>query len=61
MNAARHVAITAGGPEKAGALAAVLEGPRDVDAYPSQLIAPPDGELHWFVDAAAAAQLLGSA
>ena len=61
INAARHVAITAGGHEKAGALAAVLEGPRDDDAYPSQLIAPGDGELHWFVDAAAAAQLAGSA
>jgi 6-phosphogluconolactonase len=57
INAARHVAITAGGQEKAGALAAVLEGPRDVDAYPSQDVHPHDGELQWFVDAAAASEL----
>jgi 6-phosphogluconolactonase len=57
INAARHVAITAGGAEKAGALAAVLEGPRDVDAYPSQIVHPHDGELHWFVDAGAASLL----
>ena len=57
INGARHVAITAGGREKAGALAAVLEGPRDVDAYPSQIVHPHDGELHWFVDAGAASLL----
>jgi 6-phosphogluconolactonase len=57
INAARHVAITAGGREKASALAAVLEGVRDVDAYPSQLVHPRDGELRWFVDAAAASEL----
>jgi 6-phosphogluconolactonase len=57
INAAHHVAITAGGAEKAGALAAVLQGPRDVDAFPSQLIRPVRGELRWFVDAAAASML----
>jgi 6-phosphogluconolactonase len=57
INAAHHVAITAGGAEKAGALAAVLRGPRDVDAFPSQLIHPSHGELRWFVDAAAASLL----
>jgi 6-phosphogluconolactonase len=56
INAAHHVAITAGGAEKADALHEVLEGPRDVDAYPSQLVHP-EGELRWFVDVAAAAQL----
>ncbi|HEX3469403.1 MAG TPA: 6-phosphogluconolactonase [Candidatus Elarobacter sp.] len=57
INAARAVMITAGGAEKADALREVLEGPRDTDAYPSQLIRPRDGELRWFVDAAAAARL----
>jgi 6-phosphogluconolactonase len=57
LNAARHVTITAAGAEKADALAAVLNGPRDPDRYPAQLVAPANGELHWFVDAAAAAQL----
>ena len=56
INAARSVAITAGGAEKADALHAVLDGPRQPDVYPSQLVHPENGELHWFVDAAAAAQ-----
>ena len=57
INAARHVTITAGGEEKADALHAVLEGPRQPDVYPSQLIAPREGELVWLVDAAAASKL----
>jgi 6-phosphogluconolactonase len=57
INAARHVTITAGGAEKAAALAAVLRGPHLPDTYPSQLVAPAPGELHWLVDAPAAAQL----
>jgi 6-phosphogluconolactonase len=57
LNAARHVTITAGGAEKADSLAAVLKGPREPDRYPAQLIAPVDGEVDWFVDAAAASRL----
>ena len=57
LNAARNVAITAGGAEKADALHAVLEGPREPDVYPAQLVDPRHGELRWFVDAAAAAKL----
>ena len=57
INDAHHVTITAGGAEKADALRAVLEGPRQTDVYPSQLIRPVDGELTWFVDAAAAGRL----
>jgi 6-phosphogluconolactonase len=57
FNAARHVAITAAGAEKAAALAAVINGPREPERYPAQLIAPVSGELHWFVDAAAAADV----
>ncbi|HEY0614862.1 MAG TPA: 6-phosphogluconolactonase [Candidatus Elarobacter sp.] len=57
INAARNVAITAGGAEKAGALHAVLEGPRDPDAFPAQLVHPRDGSLRWLVDEAAASQL----
>jgi 6-phosphogluconolactonase len=60
INAARNVAITAGGAEKADALREVLEGPKQTDVYPAQLIHPPNGELRWFVDAAAAAKLLTS-
>jgi 6-phosphogluconolactonase len=61
INAARHVWFLVAGPDKAAALAQVLEGPRDPERYPAQLIAPRDGELVWFVDAAAAASLRGAA
>jgi 6-phosphogluconolactonase len=57
INDARNVMIAAGGAEKADALHEVLLGPRDTDAYPSQLVHPHDGELRWFVDAAAASRL----
>jgi 6-phosphogluconolactonase len=57
INAGRHVTITAGGAEKADALAAVLRGPHAPDTYPSQLVAPVPGELHWLVDAPAAEKL----
>jgi 6-phosphogluconolactonase len=57
INNARDVAITAGGNEKADALHGVLEGPKQTDVYPAQLVHPQDGELFWFVDEAAAAKL----
>ncbi len=57
INAAHNVAITAGGTEKADALHGVLDGPRQTDVYPAQLVHPENGELRWFVDAAAAAKL----
>lgn len=57
INAARHVRFLVAGTDKAAALAQVLTGPRDPASYPSQLIAPTDGDVVWFVDAAAAAQL----
>jgi 6-phosphogluconolactonase len=57
INAAHNVAITAGGAEKSDALREVLEGPKQPDVYPSQLIRPTRGELRWFVDASAASKL----
>jgi 6-phosphogluconolactonase len=57
LNNAAVVAFLVAGEDKANALAAVLDGPRDPDTYPSQLIAPTDGELFWLVDRAAAAKL----
>jgi 6-phosphogluconolactonase len=57
LNHARAVLFLVGGEEKAATLRAVLEGPRDPDRLPAQLIAPSDGQVHWYVDAAAAAQL----
>jgi 6-phosphogluconolactonase len=57
INNAAHVVFLVAGADKADALAAVLEGARDPATYPSQLIAPEDGTLHWLVDRAAAAKL----
>ena len=58
INDATHVVITAGGAAKADALHAVLDGPKAPDTYPVQLVAPEDGELHWFIDEAAGAKLV---
>ncbi len=57
LNAARRVVITAGGAEKAAALAAVLRGPREPDRYPAQLVTGTGDNVEWYVDAAAAAAL----
>ena len=61
INAARHVRFLVAGADKAASLAQVLEGPHDPERYPSQLIAPHDGDLVWLVDAAAASKLRGGA
>jgi 6-phosphogluconolactonase len=61
LNAGRHIRFLAAGGDKADTLAAVLDGPRDPQRYPSQLIAPSHGgELAWLVDNAAAARLGGT-
>lgn len=52
---ARHTRFLVAGADKAEALAAVLEGPRDPERHPSQLITGAD--VQWFVDAAAAQRL----
>ena len=57
LNNAAAIAFLVAGADKADALAAVLEGPRDPGTYPSQLIAPSDGDLFWLADRAAAEKL----
>lgn len=57
VNAAKYVAFMATGAGKAETLKSVLEGDQNLDKFPSQIIQPVNGELHWFVDEAAAAQL----
>jgi 6-phosphogluconolactonase len=57
LNGADAVMLLVTGSDKAAALAAVLEGPRQPDVYPSQAIRPRTGRLLWLVDAAAAARL----
>lgn len=59
-NAARKIVFLAGGAGKAETLHAVLDGKRQVDALPSQVIHPEHGSLVWVVDTAAASKLEGA-
>jgi 6-phosphogluconolactonase len=61
LNGADRVVFLVTGSDKAEALAAVLEGARQPDVYPSQVIAPREGALVWLVDRAAAARLTAAA
>jgi 6-phosphogluconolactonase len=54
INEAEWIAFLVYGPSKREALKAVLEGERNSDLYPAQLIQPETGELNWFVDEEAA-------
>jgi 6-phosphogluconolactonase len=56
VNRAACVAFLVSGAGKAPALQQVIEGDYQPDLYPAQVIQP-NGELHWFVDEAAAANL----
>jgi len=57
VNRAGKIIFLAFGAGKAHALKEVLEGAPNPDLYPSQVIQPLSGELHWFVDEAAAKDL----
>lgn len=57
VNRSRRIAFLTTGTNKAHALKEVLQGRYNPDLYPSQEIKPENGELHWFVDEAAAALL----
>jgi 6-phosphogluconolactonase len=57
LNAARHLMFLVVGTEKADALALVLDGARDPQRLPAQMIAPTAGVLMWFVHRGAAARL----
>jgi 6-phosphogluconolactonase len=54
INRAREVLITVTGANKASRLSEVLEGPRDTERLPVQLISPITGKLTWLIDVAAA-------
>ncbi len=55
INAAANVIFMVGGADKKDILQQVLK--KEPVAFPAQLIRPTDGELDWFVDAAAAEHL----
>src|SRR6202008_42057 len=57
INAAAEGVFLVSGGAKAGILRRVLEGPRRPQELPAQVIAPSNGRLRWYVDAAAAADL----
>jgi 6-phosphogluconolactonase len=57
INAARNVIFLITGAGKAERLHEVIKGERDTARLPSQLIAPREGRLEWFVDRAASAKL----
>ena len=54
LNNAAGVLFLVQGEEKASALKAVLDGPRNPGQLPAQLIQPANGQLLWLVDKAAA-------
>lgn len=57
INQAHHIAFLVYGEAKAIAVHHVLEDEKDIENYPAQLIAPVSGDVRWFLDTAAAADL----
>ncbi|MBO0359116.1 6-phosphogluconolactonase [Hymenobacter sp. BT186] len=57
INQAQAIAFLVFGADKAEAVKHILEDSRNIEEYPAQLIEPTSGEIHWFLDAAAAARL----
>jgi 6-phosphogluconolactonase len=57
VNRADHIVFLISGQPKAHALHEVLEGEKNADRFPSQVIIPTQGELHFFVDEAASSLL----
>lgn len=55
INNARNIAFLVYGKTKAIAVQQVIEGKRDIQNSPAQLIAPFTGQLQWFLDKAAGA------
>ena len=54
INKARNVIVMLTGASKAQRLKEVLEGPREPERLPIQLIQPASGKMTWLLDAAAA-------
>jgi 6-phosphogluconolactonase len=57
INQAAKVVFLVAGEAKAGILWEILEGPRDPERLPAQLIQPYSGEIIWLLDLKAAARL----
>ena len=57
LNRARDIRLLVVGADKANVLQQALEGPRDPERYPVQLVMPESGHLVWLVDKDAASGL----
>ncbi|SRR6266446_3311903 len=57
INNSARIMFMVCGENKADAVRAVLEGPRDIESYPAQLVDPRDGTVTWVLDKAAASKL----
>ncbi|GHO73707.1 6-phosphogluconolactonase [Ktedonobacter sp. SOSP1-85] len=57
LQAPRHVLFLVTGQDKAEAVKEVIEGARNPDEYPAQLVQPTQGDVTWLFDTAAASQL----
>jgi 6-phosphogluconolactonase len=57
INQAHYIAFLVYGEGKAIAVHHVLEDAKDIENYPAQLIAPVTGNVQWFLDEAAAANI----
>jgi 6-phosphogluconolactonase len=57
INRAKGVMFVVQGADKAARIQQVLQGPRDGQTLPSQLIAPNSGRLIWLIDVPAASKL----
>ena len=58
INEAHAIAFLVYGEAKANAVYEVLEGEKDFETYPAQLINSEDGTMHWFLDEASAKNLV---
>ena len=58
INAAHFIMFLVAGAAKADVLAQVIQGPRDEERLPAQLIHPLTGEVMWFIDRAASSALV---
>jgi len=57
INAGHTVAFLVFGVTKAAAVFHIQKDPVNIDEYPAQLIHPESGDLHWFMDEAAASSI----
>jgi 6-phosphogluconolactonase len=58
INEAHNIAFLVYGDAKSNAVHNVLEGEKDFETFPAQLIIPEDGVMHWFLDEDAAKGLI---